>query len=71
MPTKNTQMRRVKRSLKVVNEYRENNNINYVGDTGVFEDKDHPAIIREFIEKRNLITRYYVRDNLFDAITNS
>jgi glycosyltransferase involved in cell wall biosynthesis len=56
---------------KVVKEYRENNHINYVGDTGVFESLDHPAIIREFIEKRNSIMQYYVRDSVLDAIANS
>ena len=63
---KNMQMRRVKLFEKVAKEYRENNHINYVGDTGVFEGEEHPAIIREFIENRNSITKYYVRDSVLD-----
>lgn len=56
---------------RVVKEYREGNHINYVGDLGILKREEHPAIMRELIEKRDSIPRYYVRDGVLDAIANT
>ncbi len=55
----------------VAKEYREINHTNYLGDLGFLRREDHPAIMRELVEKRTSISRYYVRDTVLDAIARS
>ena len=56
---------------KVAKEHREGYHINYVGNLGVLKLDEHPAIMRELIEKRTSILRYFVRDTVLDAIANA
>lgn len=55
----------------VAKDYREANHTNYLGDLGIFKGEKHPAIMRELIEKRTFIPRYYVRDTVLDIIAKS
>ena len=56
---------------KVAEEHRAAWDIHYVGELGVVKTEDQPEIMRELVEKRTKLPRYFVRDSVLEAIANA